>query len=100
MAELDVYYEKGLERMKLTEFGIDDSHHSRDGLVLYGRDGIQQVTAFISRRVMDEWAFRGRERSLFREQYNALGIRNLAAIERIVTTKYQRGAPFNRQHPF
>ncbi len=26
--------------------------------------------------------------------------RNLAAIERIVASKYQRGAAFNRQHPF
>jgi len=30
----------------------------------------------------------------------ALGKLNLAAIERIVTSKYQRGAAFNRQHPF
>jgi hypothetical protein len=37
---------------------------------------------------------------LFREQYNALGKRNLAAIEQIVTLKYRRGAAFNRQHPF
>jgi len=36
----------------------------------------------------------------FRGQYNALGKLNLAAIERIVTSKYQRGAAFNRQHPF
>jgi hypothetical protein len=32
--------------------------------------------------------------------YNALGKRDLAAIERIVTSKYARGAAFNRQHPF
>jgi hypothetical protein len=42
----------------------------------------------------------GRRKSLFRAQYNALGKRNLAAIERIVASKYQRGAAFNRQHPF
>jgi hypothetical protein len=36
----------------------------------------------------------------FRQQYNALGKRNLAAIEQIVTLKYRRGAAFNRQHPF
>jgi hypothetical protein len=35
----------------------------------------------------------------FRAQYNALGKRNLAAIERIVAFKYQRGAAFNRRHP-
>jgi hypothetical protein len=29
-----------------------------------------------------------------------LGKRNLAAIERIVNAKYQRGAAANRQHPF
>jgi hypothetical protein len=29
-----------------------------------------------------------------------LGKRNLAAIERIVNAKYQRGAANNRQHPF
>ncbi len=38
--------------------------------------------------------------SLYREQYNALGKRNLAAIDRIATSKYQRGPAFNRQHPF
>ena len=42
----------------------------------------------------------GLRRSLFRQQYNALGKRNLSAIERIVTSKYQRGVAFNRQHPF
>jgi hypothetical protein len=53
---------------------------------------------------MDDWVdprqpYRGRK-SLYREQYNALGKRNLAAIERIVTSKYQRGPAFNRQYPF
>jgi hypothetical protein len=33
----------------------------------------------------------GKVETLFRAQYNALGKRNLAAIERIVTSKYQRG---------
>ena len=42
----------------------------------------------------------GRRKSLFREQYIALGKRNLRAIERIVTLEYRRGASFNRQHPF
>jgi hypothetical protein len=42
----------------------------------------------------------GYEKSLYREQYNALGKRNLAAIERIVTSKYLRGSAFNRQYPF
>jgi hypothetical protein len=53
---------------------------------------------------LDVWVesieHRGGRRSLFRDQYNALGKRNLAAIERIVSTKYQRGAAFNRQHPY
>ena len=53
---------------------------------------------------MDDWVdprqpYRGRQ-SLYREQYNALGKRNLAAIERLVTSKYQRGPAFNRQYPF
>jgi len=84
---------------------VDDGPHSSDGLLLHGWDGPQQVTAFISRRVMDNWVdpfqpYARRKKSLFREQYNALGKRNLARIERIVTTKYRRGAAFNRQHPF
>jgi len=53
---------------------------------------------------MDDWVdprqpYRGKQ-SLYREQYNALGKRNLAAIERIVTFKYQRGPAFNSQFPF
>jgi len=87
-------------KMQLTKFHVDDSAHNRDGMVLHACYGDQKVTAFISRRVMDDWASQGRERSLLREQYNALGKRNLPAIERIVTSKYQRGASFNRQHPF
>ena len=90
--------------MTLTRFAVDDSDHSRDGLVLHGWDGDEQVTGFISRRVMADWVDprqpHGRRKSLFRTQYNALGKHNLAAIERIVTSKYRRGAAFNRQHPF
>ena len=90
--------------MQLTQFSIDDSPHNRDGLVLHGWDGAEMVTAFISRRVMDDWVDPrqpyGLRRSLFRQQYNALGKHNLSAIERIVTSKYQGGAAFNRQHPF
>jgi hypothetical protein len=68
------------------------------------RDGGQNVEAFISGRVMDCWVdpiepYEGR-RSLLRAQCNALGKFNLAAIGRIVVSKYQRGATFNRQHPF
>ena len=90
--------------MTLTKFAVDDGPHNSDGLLLHGWDGNQQVTGFISRRVMDDWVdprqpYRGR-RSLYREQYNALGKRNLAAIERIVTSKYQRGPAFNSQYPF
>ena len=43
---------------------------------------------------------RGGRQSLFREQYIALGKLNLAALQRIVNAKYQRGAALNRQHPF
>jgi hypothetical protein len=52
---------------------------------------------------MADWAEPGcyaKRKSLFREQYNALGKRNLAAIEKIFTLKYCRGAAFNPQHPF
>jgi hypothetical protein len=53
---------------------------------------------------MVDWADPGRSfksrKSLFRDQYNALGKRNLLAIERIVAAKYRRGLAFNRQHPF
>jgi hypothetical protein len=90
--------------MPLTQFVIDDGPHNSDGLLLRGWDGPDEVTAFISRRVMDDWvdprqSFE-RRKSLYRAQYNALGRRNLAAIERIVTSKYERGPAFNRQHPF
>ena len=90
--------------MPLTEIAVDNGPHNMDGLLLHAWDGSERVEAFISRRVMDSWVdprgpYEGR-RSLFRGQYNALGKVNLAAIERIVTSKYQRGAAFNRQHPF
>lgn len=91
-------------KMSLTRFGIDDSSHNMDGLRLLARDGAERVEAFIGRKVMDVWVesieHRGGRQSLFRDQYNALGKRNLAAIERIVNAKYQRGAAINRQHPF
>lgn len=88
--------------MKPMNCSVDDGPHNSDGLLLHGRDGDQQVAAFISRRVIGDWVnprqpYGGRE-SLYREQYNALGKRNLAAIERIATPKYQRGPGFNRQH--
>jgi hypothetical protein len=88
----------------LTKFGVDDGPHNMDGLRLLARDGAERVEAFIGRKVMDVWTesveHRGGRQSLFRDQYNALGKRNLATIERIVNTKYQRGAAFNRQHPY
>jgi len=90
--------------MKLSGLAVDDTAHNRDGLQLRGQDGDEQITAFISRRVMDNWVDQrqpqGRRRSMFRQQYNALGKRNLAAIERIARRKYERGPAFNRQHPF
>jgi hypothetical protein len=88
----------------LAGFTVDDGNHNSDGLVLRGWRGAKPVKAFISRRVMDDWVDPRRSvkdrGSLFRDQYNALGKSNLLAIERIVTSKYQRGPAFNRQHPF
>jgi len=90
--------------MPLTQSRVDDGPHNMDGLRLYARDGSKQVEAFIGRKVMDVWAdsveHRGGRQSLFRNQYNALGKLNLAAIQRIVSAKYHQGAAFNRQHPF
>jgi hypothetical protein len=90
--------------MALTALSVDEGGHTRDGLLLHAMDGPEPVLAFISRRVMDEWANlaepSGSRMSLFRGQYNALGQRNLSAIERIVVSKYGRGPAFNRQHPF
>lgn len=90
--------------MSLTQFSVDDGPHSMDGLRLSARDGSEPVEAFVGRKVMDIWVasveHRVSEQSLFRGQYNALGKLNLASIERIVSAKYQRGARFNRQHPF
>ena len=90
--------------MPLTAFAVDEGPHSMDGLLLHAWEGAERVEAFISRRVMDTWVdpiepYCDR-RSLLRAQYNALGKLNLAAIERIAVAKYQRGAAFNRQHPF
>jgi hypothetical protein len=88
----------------IDRFAIDDSPHQRDGLVVLAWDDDKRVDAFISRRVMDAWGEPvsppGRRRSLFRAEYNALGWRNLDAIARIVSAKYDRGPSFNRQHPY
>jgi hypothetical protein len=88
----------------LTGLAVDEGPHSMDGMLLHARHDSENVKAFISRRVMDIWVEPieplGRRKSLHRVQYNALGKQNLAAIERIVTAKYARGAGFNRQHPF
>ena len=90
--------------MSLAQFRIDDGPHNMDGLRLFARDGTEPVEAFVSRKVMDVWAdsveHRGRWQSLLRDQYNGLGKLNLAALQRIVSGKYQRGAASNRQHPF
>ena len=90
--------------MSLTQFSVDNGRHNMDGLRLLAQDGSERIEAFIGRKVMDVWAdfveHRGGQQSLFRGQYNALGKVNLAAIQRIVSAKYQRGAAFNRQHPF
>jgi hypothetical protein len=90
--------------MSLTQFSVDDGPHAMDGLRLVAQDGSEPIEAFIGRKVMDVWAdsveHHGDRQSLFRDQYNALGEVNLAAIGRIVSAKYQRGAASNRQHPF
>jgi len=90
--------------MSLTQFRVDDGPHTMDGLRLLAQDGNEQIEAFMGRKVMDVWAESvehcGGRQSLFRGQYNALGRLNLAALQRIVSAKYQRGAAFNRQHPF
>jgi hypothetical protein len=87
-----------------TQFRVDDGPHTMDGLRLFAQDANERVEAFMGRKVMDVWAesveHRGGRQSLFRDQYNALGRLNLAALQRIVSAKYQRGAAFNRQHPF
>ncbi len=90
--------------MALTRFRIDEEPHAMDGLRLLAQEGTGEIEAFVSRKVMDVWAesieHSGGRQSLFRKQYNALGKRNFAALERIVSAKYQRGTAFNRQHPF
>jgi hypothetical protein len=90
--------------MSLTQFRVDDGPHTMDGLRLLAQEGNEQIEAFMGRKVMDVWAesveHRGGRQSLFRDQYNALGRLNLAALQRIVSAKYQRGPAFNRQHPF
>ncbi len=90
--------------MRLTELAVEEGPHNVDGSLLHAWEGFERVAAFISRPVMDSWIdpkepYRG-GRSLLRAQYNALGNFNLAAIERIAASKCQRGAAFNRQHPF
>ena len=96
--------EGGSVEPRLVRFAVDESPHSSDGLLLHCLDGAEPVTAFISRRVMDDWADPGRSlksrKSLYRHEYNALVNRNLPAIQCIVTDKYQRGLAFNRQRPF
>jgi hypothetical protein len=90
--------------MSFTQFNVDDGPHNMDGLRLCAQDGSERVEAFIGRKVMDVWTesveHRGGRQSLFRDQYNSLGKLNLAAIQRIVSAKYARGAASNRQHPF
>jgi hypothetical protein len=96
--------EGGSVEPRLVRFAVDESPHSSDGLLLHCLDGAEPVTAFISRRVMDDWADPGRplksRKSLYRHEYNSLALRNLPAIQRIVASKYRRGLAFNRQHPF
>jgi hypothetical protein len=95
---------RGGSPMSLAQFRVDEEAHNMDGLRLFAHDGSERIEAFVGRKVMDAWADSversGGRQSLFRDQYNALGKVNLAAIQRIVSAKYQKGAAFNRQHPF
>jgi hypothetical protein len=91
------------ERAMLNDFSIDETPHNRDGLVITARDGEFRVDAFISRQVMDEWVdpiVPAARHGLYRSQYNDLGRRNLPAIARIVSAKYECGKTFNRRHPY
>jgi hypothetical protein len=75
--------------MSLTQFSVDGGPHNMGGLRLYAQDGTERVEAFIGRKAMDVWAesveHRGGRQSLFRDQYNALGKLNLAALQRILS---------------
>jgi hypothetical protein len=90
--------------MPLAQFRVDEGQHNMDGLRLFAQDAAERIEVFIGRKVMDTWAesieHSGGRQSLFRDQYNALGKANLAAIQRIVSAKYKKGTAFNRQHPF
>jgi hypothetical protein len=89
---------------QIFQLEVDENPRNSDGLILHGWDGATPLRAFISSRVMDNWAGPRRTakngKCLFREDYNELGKQNLSAIERIVMRKYRRGLAFNRQHPF
>jgi hypothetical protein len=91
--------------MELREFRVDEGPHNSDGLLLHGLDGTLSVTGFVSRRVLDDWTDPGQpygvhRKSLLREQYNALGKRNLPAFKRMVAAKYEQGPKCNRRYPF
>jgi hypothetical protein len=67
-------------------------------------DGTEMVTAFLSSA---RWTIGsnpnshlGSERAYFRAEYRAFGKSNPAAINRTDSSKYRRGATFNRQRPF
>jgi len=84
--------------MALTEIEVDETPHNMDGLPLHGFDGSERGGGIHKQAVMESWVdprepYRKR-RSLLRAQYNALGKLNLAAIERIAASKYQRGVAF------
>jgi len=94
----------GPEAPQRLMLAVDETEHSRDGLVLHSFDQSPEITAFIGRRVMDEWVAGERRAdagpSLYREEYNALGARNLPVIGRIVRAKYGDGSGFDAEHPF
>jgi hypothetical protein len=41
--------------VRLTDLAIHDGPHDSDGLLLHAWDGPETISAFIRRRVMDDW---------------------------------------------
>lgn len=89
--------------MPLAHFRIDEGPHTMDGLRLIARDGNKQVEAFMSRKVMDGGRIRRaswRTSKSFPRSIQCAWQTEPPSLQRIVRAKYERGAAFNRQHPF
>src|SRR5258707_1701874 len=76
--------------MPLAQLAVDEGPHNSDGLLLHGCDETVQVTAFISRRVIDELVEPsqpyGRRNSLFLKPYQARRTHTSTAIARVLTS--------------